>query len=104
MNGQGKGRARVEIELPVEFPGEGRMGQGRTADLGMGGCYIESGQPATIGSRILFRMQLPTGRWLMMAGEVTHAREGSGFGVRFAGLPEMSRRALEHFIAHMRGE
>jgi len=56
-----------------------------------------------VESRILFRLQLPSGRWLLMTGEVTHARDGSGFGVRFIGMADTTRRALAHFIEYMRG-
>ena len=94
MENSSTGRARVEIVLPVELSGQGVTDAARTSDISLGGCYIESGQPVRVESRIVFRLQLPSGRWLMMTGEVTHAREGSGFGVRFVGLADVTRTAL----------
>jgi len=103
MNEAAKGRARVDANLPVELPSAGGTSLATTSDISTGGCYIESEQPARVGSRILFRLQLPSGRWLMLAGEVTHAREGSGFGVRFVGTAEASRQALTNLIEYLRG-
>jgi len=57
---------------------------------------------SVFAAALLFRLRLPTGRWLMMTGEVTHAHDGAGFGVRFVGLPEMTQMALTPFIEHMR--
>jgi len=104
MKNSGTGRARIEIALPVDLSGQGVTNAACTSDIGLGGCYIESGQLVRVESRILFRLQLPSGRWLMMTGEVTHAREGSGFGVRFVSLPDMTQKALAQFIEFIRGE
>ena len=103
MKKSATGRARVEIELPVELPTKGGTVIVSTSDISVGGCYIESDQAVRVGSRILFRLQLPSGRWVMMTGEVTHAHEDSGFGVRFVGVQAETEMALIHLLEYLRG-
>ncbi len=97
------GRTRVEVDLPVELAGGSGASAARASDISAGGCYIESAHPARIKSRIVFRLMLPSGRWLMLTGEVTHSRDGSGFGVRFIGMADTAQQAVAHFLEYQRG-
>jgi hypothetical protein len=75
----------------------------RTRDICPGGCFIESVAHVTVGQFLVFEMQMPSGRWLPLRGEVVYHRRNQGFGVSFVDLPEESRRMLEYLIDYARG-
>ena len=75
----------------------------RTRDISMGGCYIESVAHVTVGQFLVFEMELPSGRWLTLRGEVVYHRRNQGFGVQFVDLTEETQRMLEYLIEYARG-
>ena len=93
-----KPQERVSLELAVRLRGDAGEYDARTGNVSAGGCYIASPRPARVGSRILFELQLPTGRWLLVNGEVVHCQPAAGFGVRFGRLPELAHKALEQLV------
>ena len=74
----------------------------RSRDICMGGCYIESVAHVTVGQFLVFEMQLPSGRWLPLHGEVVYHRRNQGFGVQFVDLTEETQRMLEYLIDYAR--
>ena len=91
---------RLPMSLEIRMWG---TAPARTRDLCLGGCYIESLAHVTVGQFLLFEMQLPSGRWLPLRGEVIYHRRNQGFGVSFIELPDESRRMLEYLIDYARG-
>jgi hypothetical protein len=47
-------------------------------------------------------MELPSGRWLTLRGEVVYHRRNQGFGVQFVELSEETQRMLEYLIDYAR--
>lgn len=68
----------------------------RITDLSVGGCYVDSGFPASIGSRITIRVL--TDPELVLPGRVTSAQPGFGFGVAF---DELSDRTCTQILGLM---
>ncbi len=93
---------RVQVPLEVRWHGLSGKHNARTSDISLGGCYIESLAQVTVGERILFEIQLPSGRWIPLSGHVVHHHVGLGFGVRFSLLSDMVKRMLEEAIEAVR--
>jgi len=66
----------------------------RVTDISPDGCYIESIGQVTVGQQIRFEIQLPTGSWMPIRGEVVNHQPNLGFGVRFIALTEEEKKVL----------
>ena len=99
-------RRSDRIQLPLEVRWEGISGRrvARVYDISLSGCYIETLGQVTKGERIRFEVQLPTGRWLPLQGDVVHEQPNMGFGVRLVDAPERDRRMLEQLLEYASGE
>jgi PilZ domain len=91
---------RLPVGLEMRILGEHAA---RSRDLCMGGCYIESAAHVTVGQFLVFEMELPSGRWLTLRGEVVYHRRNHGFGVQFVDLSEETQKMLEYLIDYARG-
>lgn len=93
------------LRLPLEVRWEGLSGkhEARVYDLSAGGCYIESMGQVMDGERIVFRVQTPRGRWLVLHGEIVHHQPNMGFGVRFLPLAPPTAQQLTELIRDARG-
>ena len=94
-------RAHERMPMPLEIRIFGTHGA-RCRDISVGGCYIESVAHVTVGQFLVFELQLPSGRWLSLHGEVVYHRRNHGFGVSFVELPEESRMMLQYLIDYAR--
>jgi hypothetical protein len=90
-------RAYERLALPLETRLFGSH-FARTRDICPGGCYIESAVHVTVGQFLVFELQLPSGRWIELRGEVVYHRRNQGFGISFIELPEESQRMLQYLI------
>jgi hypothetical protein len=97
-------RRDERVSLPLEARCEGLSGKytARLSDVSIGGCYVETLALVAVGERIRFEIQLPTGRWLPLHGEVVYHQQNLGFGVRFTELSELDREMLAHIIEYGR--
>ena len=88
------------MRLPLELRWEGLSGRhvARVYDLALGGCYIETLGQVTQNEGIRFEIQLPTGRWMSLSGEVVHYQPNMGFAVRFTNLSEAERELLASLL------
>ena len=96
-------RRRYErVTLPLEARWEGLSGRhpARLSDLSLGGCFVESLGQVLVGESIQFDIQLPTGRWISLGGEVMYHQPNLGFGVRFKELPELEREMLASLVEY----
>lgn len=93
-------RKYPRVSLPLEARWEGRSGKhkARVGELSLGGCYIESIGQVTDGERIIFQVQTPQGRWLILHGEVVYHEVNMGFGVRFLPLAPPTEQQLAEII------
>ena len=93
-------------QLPLEMRWEGLSGRhaARVYDLSLGGCYVETLGQVTPGERIGFEIELPTGRWLRLEGEVVHAQPNMGFGLRLINLSGTDSDMLAHLLEYAGGQ
>lgn len=89
---------RVPVLFEVEWQGTAGRHEARTADLSLGGCFIDTIAQAAVGEVVAVRLRLPAGGWIELRGEVTYQFPSMGFGVRFTGASEADRKRLEWLV------
>jgi len=77
---------RVAVNLPARWDGlSGGLGA-RIEDLSLGGCFVNARGVVNVGELITLEIQLPSGKWLKLRGEVSHFQPAIGFGLVFSFL------------------
>jgi hypothetical protein len=74
---------RLSVYLRVKW--EGMLGryEGMLSDISAGGCFILSDDPVTLRELLRLEIQLHTGEWVKVWGEVTNAFPPVGFGLMY---------------------
>lgn len=90
---------RIPLRMEVRLTGLSGHHGARTSDISLGGCYIETIGLVTAKERIQFEVQLPTGSWVTLKGEVVYVHPNLGFGVRFTDLGEQELNSLRQIIS-----
>lgn len=91
---------RVALPMEVRWVGQSGRHTARTSDISVGGCYIETLGQVNTGEVISFEIQLPTGTWMPLTGEVVYQHPNMGFGVNFKDLSELERNLLADVIEY----
>jgi hypothetical protein len=102
MNDERRTAERVPLPLEAKWAGQSGLHAARISDVSMGGCYIESLGEVSVGERIDFEVQLPTGKWMHLNGRVAFRHPNMGFGVRFRELSELEMNLLEDIVNYGR--
>ena len=92
---------RLDVCLDAVWEGKSGNYSARITDLSEGGCYVDTLGDAHVGEILSFRVQLPTGDWLSLTGEVAHETPPLGFGLRFAYLSDEQLEKLRSLISHI---
>jgi hypothetical protein len=66
----------------------------RIMSLNSNGAFVESFVPATTGSKVTLRFQLPNGHEVTTSGVVRHHEFRVGFGVDFTNLSSLDREQI----------
>jgi hypothetical protein len=91
---------RVPIRLEVEWAEWSSRCPDVTSDLSLGGCYIESLNPVTVGQVLNLSLCLPSNKTLRFRGEVRYHQPTIGFGLKFVHLSESEQATLEALISY----
>ncbi|MBA2646372.1 MAG: PilZ domain-containing protein [Pyrinomonadaceae bacterium] len=93
-------RKYVRLHVPLEVRWQSASGgyTARVGDIGVGGCYVDSIAHVLVGEHVSLEVQLPTGGWLALGGEVVNHQPDAGFGVRFTDLTEASQETLARLV------
>jgi PilZ domain len=76
---------------------------GRSSDLGLGGCYIDTLAPLAVGAAV--RIRLERGLLYFEAeGTVTYALVSMGMGLSFRSFEPKDHAVLKQWIAELSGE
>lgn len=69
---------------------EGMLGcyEGTLSDISAGGCFILSDGAVTPNELLRLEIELHSGEWVRVWGEVANCFEGIGFGIRYTGIDE----------------
>ncbi len=96
-----RSRKRWDVSLDAVWDGKSGNYTARITDLSDGGCYMDSLSEVTIGELLTLKLNLPSGEWLELTGEVAHHTPPVGFGVRFVNLSAEKLERLRDFIEHL---
>jgi c-di-GMP-binding flagellar brake protein YcgR len=90
--------ARMTINVPVEIQTDAADSPIRcaTADLSLGGCYIETIFPFPVGTNL--DLQLSLGTIVLIAATVVTCDPQVGNGIRFMRMLPEDRETLEAFL------
>jgi len=95
---------RLPIRVEVEYSTTGDFLLDYTANISLGGVFIQTDHPLELGTRFRLRLHLPhRKRPLETLAEVCWTQEPDdilvgGMGVRFDGLSGADRRAVERMM------
>lgn len=70
----------------------------RIGDISLDGCFVDSMSRVEIGEMIGLEVELPSGEWLPLRGQVTSFQESVGFGMKFIKLTDHQEAALKAFL------
>lgn len=89
---------RISMNLPVRWSGVTGTHEGRTEDLSLGGCFINTSGRVDVGEIVEIAIRLSSGEWLRLRGEVASYQMGIGFGVLFSFLTDEEEQSLRELI------
>ena len=88
-----RGSDRKKLIVDVRFDGGDGTGIANTRDIGLGGLYMTTTAPLTIGTTIVMSMSIGE-RSLSLNGVVVYSDPGHGVGVRFRDLSDADEEVL----------
>lgn len=92
---------RLEVCLDAVWDGKSGNYTARVTDLSESGCYVDTLGEAASGEIVHFKLQLPGGDWVDLAGEVAHRTPPLGFGMRFVNPSEEQIEKLRSVITQI---
>ncbi len=89
---------RIKVSVPVEIKSDANSSatRGATADLSLGGCYIETIFPLPVGTNL--DLQLSIGTTVLIVAIVATCDPQVGNGIRFVRMLTEDREALRAFL------
>lgn len=76
-----------------------RRHEARVDDISLGGCFVNTYGKVELHEHVDIEMQLPSGEWLPLRGEVASYQPGVGFGMFFTSLSENETAALQELLS-----
>ena len=99
---------RAPIELKVDYKKLNSFFADYTKNISKGGTFIKTKKPLPIGTRFLFKLQVPRlGSAFELLGEVVWSKadgEDPGMGIRFIYADDAQRSAFEAVVEHLMSE
>jgi len=75
------------------------MQEARLDDISLGGCFVNTMGIVDAGEIISIEVELPSGEWLALRGEVTSYQPGIGFGMRFTSVTQDEEELLRGLMS-----
>jgi len=106
MSGERRTNERKQILLEAKWESLSSRHEARVDDVSLGGCFVNTYAKVEIGEHIDLEIQLSSGEWLPLRGQVASYQPGVGFGMSFTsltaketvGLKELLRTAKERRV------
>jgi c-di-GMP-binding flagellar brake protein YcgR len=89
-------RVKVSVSVEIQADAGGRRIRGDTADLSLGGCYIETVFPFPIGTDLALQLSIET--TVLIAATVVTCDPQVGNGIKFIRMLQEDREALKAFL------
>ena len=88
----------------VEIFQSGKLtGWGTVSEIGRGGCYVETGQPLPVGSKVQLRLSMESAT-LEIGAEVVWMTPQVGMGMRFEVAAPQIEQAVIHILSMIADE
>lgn len=91
---------RLGVYLRVRWEGLLGCHEGTVSDVSAGGCFILTESPAGLRELVRLEIELHTGEWVKVWGEVTNQFAGVGFGVKYTEFEEEDGRKFTLSLEH----
>ncbi|UVT15481.1 MAG: PilZ domain-containing protein [Nitrospira sp.] len=96
---------RFTAQFRSTFSGQKQEGQGRTLDISVGGCKVESDMNVAQGAKFECRLHVPGLDWPLRIDEVTvRWVEGNSFGVAFSRIDPAEFAKLKKVLIDLEHE
>jgi hypothetical protein len=93
---------RFTTQFRSTFSGQRKEGQGRTLDISVGGCKIESDSTVTQGTKLECRLHIPGLDWPLRIDEaVVRWVEGNTFGIAFSRISPEELAKLKTVLSEL---
>ena len=91
---------RTNTNFPAMWLGmtDSSAHEAQIGDIGLGGCFVNTAAPVEWDEVITLEIQLPSGDWLPLRGEVMSYKPGKGFGLNFTFLTDDEVFALRQLV------
>ena len=98
MSGERRRSERKRVLLEAKWESMSRTHEARVDDVSLGGCYVNTFGRVEPNEMVDIQIQLPSGEWLPLRGEVASYHPGVGFGLAFTSLSEKEIEILKELI------
>lgn len=96
---------RFTTQFRSTFSGNKQEGQGRTVDISIGGCKIESDMKIEPGSKFECRLHVPGLDWPLRIDEATvRWVDGHSFGIAFSRIAPEELAKLKMVLSDLEGD
>jgi hypothetical protein len=94
---------RSRLIVDVFFDGNDATGVASTADISVGGLYMNTQAKLAQGTKLLVRIPFPDGRQVVANAEVVYSNPAKGVGLRFQDLSDENRALIESELGRESG-
>ena len=98
MSRERRNNERKHILLEARWESLSSRHEARVDDVSLGGCFVNTYAKVELGEHIDLEIQLPSGEWLAVRGQVASYQPGVGFGMAFTALTVEERGQLKELI------
>jgi hypothetical protein len=98
MADERRSNKRKRILLEARWESMSRRHEARVDDVSLGGCFVNTYAQVELGEQIDLEIQLPSGEWLSVRGQVASYHPGVGFGMSFSSLSAKETTRLEELM------
>ena len=89
---------RKQVLLEAKWESMSRTHESRVDEVSLGGCFENTFGRVELHETVNLQIQLPSGEWLPLRGEVASYQPGVGFGLAFTSLSEEELQVLKELM------
>jgi Tfp pilus assembly protein PilZ len=98
MSGERRNNVRKRLLLDARWESMASRHEARVDDVSLGGCFVNTYAKVELGEHVDLEIQLPSGTWLSLSGQVASYQPGVGFGLSFTSLTAKETDALKELL------
>ena len=89
---------RKRVLLDAKWKSMSRTHEARVDDISLGGCFVNTYGKVELHEPVDLEIQLPSGEWLSLRGQVASYQFGVGFGIAFSALSNEETATLRELL------